>query len=77
MMKLLRDRRGSQMVEYVILIAVVALLSIAAFRKFGFKVRSTVDTQSAQVAKDDDELGAMVRVKGFAALLMKKVLGCC
>ena len=55
MMKLLRDRRGVQMIEYVILVGVVALLAIAAFRKFGFKVRSAVDTQTVQVSKDDDE----------------------
>ncbi|MCS6899630.1 MAG: hypothetical protein RMJ98_05100 [Myxococcales bacterium] len=55
MMKLLRDRCGAQMIEYVILVGVVALLAIAAFQKFGFKVRSAVDTQAVKVSKDDDE----------------------
>ena len=54
MMKLLRDRRGAQMIEYVLLIGVVVLLSIAAFQKFGWKVRATVDKGTDAVVKDDD-----------------------
>jgi Flp pilus assembly pilin Flp len=42
------------MVEYVLLIGVVVLLSIAAFQKFGWKVRSTVDHGTEAVVNDDD-----------------------
>lgn len=55
MMKLLRDRRGATMVEYIILIGLVALLSMAAFRTFGFRVRGSVDTQSQKVSQDIDD----------------------
>lgn len=55
MMKLLQDRRGAQMIEYIILVGVVALLATAAFRQFGYKVRSAVDTQSVKVSEDIDD----------------------
>jgi Flp pilus assembly pilin Flp len=55
MMKLLRDRRGAQMVEYLLLIGVVVLLSVMAFRSFGFKVRAKVDKQTEQVVQDDKD----------------------
>lgn len=55
MMKLLRDRRGATMVEYIILIGIVVLLSVGAFRTFGFRVRGTVDTQSQKVSQDIDD----------------------
>ncbi|RYZ16174.1 MAG: Flp family type IVb pilin [Myxococcaceae bacterium] len=54
MMKFFRDRRGANMVEYIILVGVVALLSIAAFRKFGFKIQAKVDTQSQAVSEEID-----------------------
>jgi Flp pilus assembly pilin Flp len=54
MKKLLRDRRGAQMVEYILLIGVVVLLSAMAFRSFGFTVRKNIDKQTEQVVKDDD-----------------------
>ncbi len=54
MMKLIRDRRGAQMIEYVVLVGVVALLAVAAFKKFGWTVRKKVDQQTESVVKDDD-----------------------
>lgn len=53
MRKLLRDRRGAQMVEYLILVGVVALLAIAAFKKFGWTVREKIDKQTEQVEADN------------------------
>jgi pilus assembly protein Flp/PilA len=50
MKKLLHDSRGANMVEYILLVGIVALISIAAFQKFGFKIRSKVDEQSSTVS---------------------------
>ena len=55
MNRLIRDRRGATMVEYIILVGVVALMSIAAFRTFGFKLRAKVDSQSQSVSQDSDD----------------------
>ena len=55
MKKLLQDRRGAQLVEYILLIGVVVLLSAVAFRSFGFKVRAKVDKQTEQVVEDDKD----------------------
>ena len=43
MSKLIKDTRGANLVEYIILVGVVALISIAAFKAFGGKIwdRST------------------------------------
>jgi pilus assembly protein Flp/PilA len=53
--KLIDDRRGSQMVEYILLVGVVALLAIAAFRKFGWTVREKTDQQTEAVMQDDKD----------------------
>lgn len=47
--KLIRDRRGAGMTEYIILVGVIALLSIAAFRIFGKSVSEKIDKQSGTV----------------------------
>ena len=47
--KLIRDRRGAGMTEYIILVGVIALLSIAAFRFFGKSVSEKIDKQSGTV----------------------------
>lgn len=49
---LFADRRGANLVEYIILVGVVALLALAAFRFFGKSVRATVDKQSVHVQTD-------------------------
>lgn len=51
--KLAKDTRGANLVEYVILVGVVALLSIAAFKAFGGKVQSKVQEQGGKV----DQIG--------------------
>ena len=53
--KLIADRRGSQMVEYILLVGVVALLAIVAFRKFGWTVREKTDQQTEAVMQDDKD----------------------
>jgi Flp pilus assembly pilin Flp len=46
---IVRDRRGANMVEYIILVGIVALFAIGAFKMFGGKVVERVKTQSATV----------------------------
>lgn len=47
--KLVRDRRGANMVEYILLVGVVALISIAAFRMFQIKTHQKVVEQAKTV----------------------------
>lgn len=47
--KLLKDNRGANMVEYIILVGVVALLSVAAFKAFGGKVQAKIEEQGGKV----------------------------
>jgi Flp pilus assembly pilin Flp len=46
---LLGDTRGSNTVEYIIIVGVVALLSIPAFTEFGSTVSKTVEDQGKLV----------------------------
>jgi pilus assembly protein Flp/PilA len=47
--KLLKDTRGANLVEYIILVGVVALLCVAAFKAFGGKIQSKVGDQGDKV----------------------------
>lgn len=47
--RLFRDRRGANLVEYIILVGVVALIALAGFKVFGAKVRQKIDKQADQV----------------------------
>lgn len=46
---LLHDEHGANLVEYVILVGVVALIAIAGFKAFGETVDNKVEEQSAKV----------------------------
>lgn len=48
---LLVDTRGANLVEYIILVGVVAILCIAAFRNFGGSINSKLDQQSDAVSR--------------------------
>ncbi len=48
--KLFGDSRGANMVEYIILVGVVALLAIVAFRFFGKSVSSKIAQQADSVS---------------------------
>lgn len=50
-LRLLRDRRGANLVEYIILVGVIALVAIAGFKIFGAKTRAKVDQQASEVAQ--------------------------
>jgi pilus assembly protein Flp/PilA len=47
--RLVADRRGANLVEYIILVGVIALIAIAGFKLFGSKVRGKVDEQAGSV----------------------------
>jgi len=49
--RLKRDTRGANMVEYIILVGVVALLAIVAFKYFNASVQSKVKEQGDSVNK--------------------------
>ena len=46
----LRDERGGDFIEYVIIVGVVALLSIGAFTTFGTDVKTEAQEQVGNVA---------------------------
>jgi pilus assembly protein Flp/PilA len=46
---LARDERGAQMVEYIILVGVVAIAALAGFKTFGSQVRAKIDQQADTV----------------------------
>lgn len=45
----LRDTRGANMVEYIILVGVVALIALAGFKIFGKGVDAKIQEQSGKV----------------------------
>ena len=45
----LKDTRGANLVEYIILVGVVALIALAGFKIFGHKVNDKVKDQSDKV----------------------------
>ena len=47
--KLLQDRAGANLVEYIILVGVIALIAIVAFQLFGQKITDKVNDQAAKV----------------------------
>ena len=44
-----RDTRGANMVEYILLVGVVALIAIAGFKLFGGKVKDKINEQGQSV----------------------------
>lgn len=49
LLALLRDQRGAGMTEYIILVGVIAMLAIVAFRFFGSSVSSKINQQAGTV----------------------------
>ena len=47
--KLVKDNRGANLVEYIILVGVVALIALAGFKFFGKKVTDKVNDQANKV----------------------------
>lgn len=49
--KFLKDSRGANMVEYIILVGVVAILAMAGFKYFGKNVNNTIGLQAHTVSE--------------------------
>jgi Flp pilus assembly pilin Flp len=49
MNKFLKDTRGANMVEYIILVGVVAILAMAGFKYFGGSVQAKIQQQGDTV----------------------------
>jgi Flp pilus assembly pilin Flp len=49
MNKLARDERGATLIEYVLLIGVVALLAVGGFKVFGTSLKAKISQQAAAV----------------------------
>jgi len=47
--KLVKDDRGANLVEYIILVGVVALIALAGYKVFGKAVDTKINEQSAGV----------------------------
>jgi Flp pilus assembly pilin Flp len=47
--RFLKDTRGANLVEYIILVGVIAILALGAFKVFGGKVKSKVTAQGTTV----------------------------
>lgn len=49
MKNLLKDRRGANLVEYIILVGVIALIALAGFKFFGKTVDKKINDQAGKV----------------------------
>jgi Flp pilus assembly pilin Flp len=47
--KLLRNTRGANLVEYVILVGVIAIVAMAGFKSFGKSVNTKIKQQQKKV----------------------------
>ncbi len=47
--RFIRDTRGANMVEYIILVGVVAILAMAGFKVFGGAVKTEITNQGTTV----------------------------
>ena len=47
----LQDNVGANLVEYIILVGVIALVAIAGFEIFGNKTRAKIDQQASEVSQ--------------------------
>jgi len=45
-----KDTRGANLVEYIILVGVIALIALAGFKVFGRNVREKIDDQAGKVS---------------------------
>jgi pilus assembly protein Flp/PilA len=49
--KLVKDTRGANLVEYILLVGIIALLTIAAAKIFNSSVKGKIQQQAGTVAK--------------------------
>lgn len=46
---LIKDTKGANLVEYIILVGIIALIALAGYRAFGESVTERIETQAASV----------------------------
>jgi Flp pilus assembly pilin Flp len=52
--QLIKDTRGANLVEYIILVGVIALIALAGFKMFGTKVQAKIQEQAGKVGQIGD-----------------------
>ena len=52
--RIIEDRRGAGMTEYIILVGVIALLALGAFQLFGESVKAKIEAQTGTVDTIND-----------------------
>jgi Flp pilus assembly pilin Flp len=52
---MVRDERGANLVEYIIIVGVVAIVGMAGFKTFGFQLRAKIDAQAVTVSAIQSE----------------------
>lgn len=57
MRRLVRDEKGASLVEYIILVGIVALIAFGGFKYFGSKVTGAVHSQGDSVGQVNTQLG--------------------
>ena len=50
-MRILRNSRGQGMTEYIIIVAIIAIAAIGAFKVFGTKVKAGINTAGESLEK--------------------------
>ncbi|HQB45957.1 MAG TPA: hypothetical protein PLV85_20265 [Polyangiaceae bacterium] len=60
--KFLQDNRGANLVEYIIMVGVIALIAIAGFKIFGEKVDKKVQEQASKVEQIEQNVEGLKNV---------------
>ena len=56
MTRILRNRKGQGMTEYIIIVAIIALAAIAVFGLFGDRIRAMLGGAVVELGGDEDEV---------------------
>jgi Flp pilus assembly pilin Flp len=57
MKRLVRDNKGASLVEYIILVGIVALIAFGGFKYFGSQVTQKIHDQGSSVSNVNGALG--------------------
>jgi pilus assembly protein Flp/PilA len=55
--RFVRDQKGATLVEYIILVGIVALIAFGGFKAFGTNVTTSIKAQGASVGSVNTALG--------------------
>jgi Flp pilus assembly pilin Flp len=66
MLKHTKKQKGQGMVEYIVIVALIGLASIAAFAYFGQAVRGQTGQMAEQIAGQNDTAGQTAAVQAAA-----------